>query len=181
MRIVFMALVILLTAPAARADQNDPRLDGLFSQLQTFETVEQASGTTNRIWSIWIASDNAAAAELMAVGIALMSMKRLVEALARFDKLVEIAPQFAEAWNKRATVHYLLDNFQQSFDDIGRTLALEPRHFGALSGLGLIYIETGEDDVALRAFEAALEANPHAPGARQHIEIINRRLKGKAI
>jgi tetratricopeptide (TPR) repeat protein len=181
MRFILFVLAVLLIAPAARADQTDPRLADLFTRLQSTMAEEQANAIANQIWSIWITSDDAAAGDLMAAGIALMSLGRPAEALDRFDKLVEIAPQFAEAWNKRATVHFLLDNYQQSVDDIERTLALEPRHFGALSGLGLIYMETGEDDIALRAFEGALKVNPHLPGARQNIEIINRRLKQKAI
>jgi len=181
MRFILVLVVALLTAVAARADQTDPRLAELFADLQAAQEGEPATIIANQIWTIWIASDDTAAGELMAAGIALMSLGRPIEALARFDKLVEIAPQFAEAWNKRATVHYLLDNYQQSVDDIERTLALEPRHFGALSGLGLIYMETGEDDIALRAFEGALKVNPHLPGARRNIEIINGRLKQKAI
>jgi len=181
MRLVLVLLAMLVIAATARADQTDPRLDGLFADLQTIEGGQRADAIANQIWSIWIASDDEAANELMSAGIALMSLGRPLEALHRFDKLVEIAPQFAEAWNKRATVHYLLDHYQQSVDDIERTLALEPRHFGALSGLGLIYMETGDDDIALRAFESALKVNPHLSGARHNIEMINRRLKQKAI
>ncbi len=178
---IVVALLMMAASSAVVADQDDPRLADLFARLRVTSDLAEADAVTDEIWAIWVASDDESATELMSAGIALMALGRPAEALPRFDKLVEIAPQFAEGWNKRATVHYLLDNYQESVDDIERTLALEPRHFGALSGLGLIYMETGDDAVALRAFEGALEVNPHLPGTRRNIEIINDRLDRKEI
>ena len=83
-----------------------------------------------------------------------------------FDDLVDIAPEYAEAWNKRATVHFLLGNLADSIADVDVTLDLEPRHFGALSGLGQIELQLGDPAAALSAFEAALLMHPHLPGTR---------------
>ncbi len=87
----------------------------------------------------------------------------------------------AEGWNKRATVHYLMASHQESLGDIERTLALEPRHFGALSGRGLVNLALGREEAALQAFEAALQIYPHLPGAKSHIKALREKLKGKAI
>ncbi|MFQ5902310.1 MAG: tetratricopeptide repeat protein [Candidatus Binatia bacterium] len=110
-----------------------------------------------------------------------MSRRNYEEALVSFNKVVEADPDFAEGWNKRATVYYLMGEFVASVRDIERTLTLEPRHFGALSGLGLIYLALGEDRLALEAFEAALKVNPHLPGAQAHAEEVRWRLRGKRI
>jgi len=102
-------------------------------------------------------------------------------ALGAFDEIIRLAPGFAEGWNKRATIHYLLGNYDASAADIESTLALEPRHFGALSGLGLVRIAQGDEAKALEAFEAALAVHPHLPGADSHIKELRQRVKGKRI
>ena len=89
-----------------------------------------------------------------------------------------LEPDFAEAWNKRATVHYLMGDYVASVHDIQQTLALERRHFGALSGLGMIYEAIGRPSAALRSFEAALAINPHLDATRQRIEELRRELEG---
>lgn len=177
LRAMTVALSMIALAPAA-ADQTDPRLDGLFARLQSTDRPGEAQALEQRIWQIWIESDDPKENRLMALGIRAMSLRRLPQALERFDRLVEVAPEFAEAWNKRATVHYLMGNYGASVRDIQRTLALEPRHFGALSGLGLIYDALEEPAAALRSFEAALEINPHMEGPRQRMEELRRSLRG---
>lgn len=167
-------------APApARADQTDARLDALFQRLKATTEEAEADGIEARIWQIWVRAGEGESARLMREGILAMSRRAYPEALARFDALVEHAPTFAEAWNKRATVHYLVGDYTASVADIVRTLELEPRHFGALSGLGLIYLELDEPAAALRSFEAALAINPHLEGARQQVEELRRSLSGR--
>ena len=83
-----------------------------------------------------------------------------------FNKIVKLVPEFAEGWNKRATVHYYLQNYEASLADIERTLALEPRHFGAISGLGLVYIAQEKYMEALQAYEDVLKVHPTLEGAK---------------
>ena len=99
-----------------------------------------------------------------------MNKGDLDSAIAEFDALVSVAPNFAEGWNKRATALYLAGRYTESVRDIQRTLALEPRHFGALSGLGTIYLIIANDRGALDAFEAVLALNPHLEGVRRQVE-----------
>ena len=186
MRRLSIALLLLalalgppLAADAARADQSDARLDGLFERLKAATEPAEGKAIEVRIWDIWLRTDEPQAARLMAEGIEAMSRGAYADALDRFDRLVELAPGFAEAWNKRATVHYLMGNHAASVADIIRTLELEPRHFGALSGLGLIYLDLGESAAALRSFEAALAIDPHLEGVRERVEELRRRVRGQ--
>jgi tetratricopeptide (TPR) repeat protein len=162
----------------AFADQADRRLDGLFERLRATSSEAEAEAAQQQIWQIWIESDDLLANRLMQDGIQAMITRQHARALEYFDRLVEHAPGFAEGWNKRATVYYLMENYEASVLDIERTLELEPRHFGALSGLGMIYDAIGEPAAALRSFEAAVAINPHLDGARQRIEALRRELAG---
>jgi tetratricopeptide (TPR) repeat protein len=173
---VFMVLKFM--APAF-ADQTDIRLDALFERLQATASEAEAQAAQQQIWQIWIESDDMLANRLMQGGIQAMVTRQHALALEYFDRLVARAPDFAEAWNKRATVHYLMEDYQASVLDIGRTLELEPRHFGALSGLGMIYDAIGEPTAALRSFEAAVAINPHLEGTRQRIDALRRQLRGR--
>ena len=147
-------------------DQTDPRLGSLFEQLRAVTQPAEASSIEQRIWSIWLKPQNPAVEPLMQDGIDAMNRADYQTALEKFDQIVELAPQFAEGWNKRATVHYLLGNFEESLADIDATLELEPHHFGALSGRGLVYIQLGDYEAALSAFEDALEVSPLSAGPR---------------
>ena len=159
------------------ADQNDARLDALFTQLAEVGSAAEARPVEAEIWQIWVRSGREDVDVLMAKGIAQMQARRFTGSLDTFDRVVEMAPEFAEGWNKRATVHYLMDNYAQSVHDIRRTLDLEPRHFGAISGMGLILAETGDDAGAIQAFEWALRIHPHAEGARQNLDRIRERMR----
>ena len=172
-----IGLVVLLSAglrPAA-ADQDDPRLDRLFAILQESEDPREVRAAEAAIWTIWIEVDDEAVAEMMARGVAAMQRQAYKEALALFDEMVDLRPGFAEAWNKRATVHYLLGNHRESLADIAATLEREPRHFGALSGRGLVYVALGDEVAALESFEAALRVHPKLAGARINAETLRRR------
>ena len=117
----------------------------------------------------------------MREGVALMDQGRLVQAEAVFDALVVAAPDFAEAWNKRATIRFLRGNHAGSKRDIIKVIELEPRHFGALAGLGMIHLNAGNLQGALQAYEAALAVNPHMKQARQLIARLSKRLDGQAL
>jgi tetratricopeptide (TPR) repeat protein len=173
------AATLTFSLPIA-AGQNDPRLPPLFDRLRVAK-AEESRTIEARIWQIWTESGNGDIDRLMAVGIGAMTAERYQAALAAFTQVVKRALGFAEGWNKRATVYYLLGDYEHSIEDVEKTLALEPRHFGALSGLGLIALALGEDERALEAFEAALEIYPHLPGAETHIRELRDRIKGKGI
>jgi len=172
-------LVILLGCAGnpALADQADARLDHLFQQLHAAPDAAHARIIEQVIWTIWIEHPDTAVSQLMRNGIAAMGRGDQRAALKSFDQVVAIAPDYAEGWNKRATVHYLLGNYEASLADIERTLALEPRHFGALSGRGLVYAALEEWDLALESFDAALAVHPQMPGAKLNADAIRHELE----
>ena len=171
----------LVCPMSAAADQRDPRLGDLFAALAEASDAATALATEAAIWHIWLDGGDPTLDDLMARGVRAMHANRLSDAAGRFTELIHAAPAFAEAWNKRATVYYLMDRLEDSVRDIERTLALEPRHFGAISGMGLIFLERGDEEGALAAFEKVLEIHPHARGARFHVERLRERLQGKQI
>ncbi|SDF94896.1 tetratricopeptide repeat protein [Thalassobaculum litoreum] len=177
-----VALVFLLgAANASQADQTDPRLDALFEKLRIAEVFSIAHATEQQIWIIWHeAPEIPEVAEIMEDGLQSMRESRLGDALEAFDKAVRRAPTFAEAWNKRATINFLLGDYPASIADVRQTLALEPRHFGALSGLGLINLKLDRKADALAAFEAALEIHPFLP-VRFEIDALRKAVEGEKI
>ena len=168
----------LLGIVPALADQRDGRLDSLFERLQATHDPTDAAALQQRIWQIWIESEDATSSQLMRRGMTAMADGDHETALDAFDDLVEQAPDFAEAWNKRATVFYLMGRLDESVNDIQQTLELEPRHFGALSGLALIYDAIENPQAAIRSLEAALEINPHLQGSKERIDQLREKVKG---
>jgi tetratricopeptide (TPR) repeat protein len=171
--------IIGASPEVARADQKDPRLNALFERLRATPSDAEAKVIEQQIWQIWGESDDDAVGRLMQAGVVAMVQQEYGIALESFDQLVKQAPDFAEGWNKRATVYYLMGNFPASVSDIERTLQLEPRHFGALSGLGLIYDAIEEPAAALRSFEAALAIDPHLDETRQRVKELRQELAGR--
>jgi tetratricopeptide (TPR) repeat protein len=176
---VLMALLVVAPSAGARADQRDARLDRLFARLQSVPSGSEAQAIEQRIWRIWGEAGDPQVTLLLQEGMLAMSQARYRVALERFDRMVAQAPDFAEGWNKRATLHYLMGDYSASVRDIQRTLDLEPRHFGALSGLGLIYDAVEKPAAALRSFEAAVAINPHLGSIEQRILELRRQLAGR--
>jgi tetratricopeptide (TPR) repeat protein len=166
---------------AAGADQGDKRLPELFGQLKTTHSPAEADALQQAIWSVWMESANAEVNLLMLEGMDAMNQGDFKRALTAFDSMVEVAPGFAEGWNKRATVEFLDGDLKASVADIRKTLELEPRHWGALSGLGQIYLALDDDEAALRAFKGALEINPHLAAVRAKIQEIEAKLEKRKI
>ena len=158
------------------ANQNDTRLDSLFSQLQITGSGQKARTIEKFIWKIWRESGDEAVDQLMVDGVKAMGGGNYEGALIAFSAIVKGAPNFAEGWNKRATLYWLMGEFEKSVEDINRTLALEPRHFGALSGLAMIRESQDRPLDALQAFERALEIYPAMPNAAERIRKLNRQL-----
>jgi len=159
------------------ADQKDDRLENLFITLSSSSDKQVIRSTENQIWEIWFAHPNSDVERLMQIGVQRMNNNRQSEAMIIFNQLVENFPNYAEAWNRRATLHYIVGNFQESIDDIERVLSLEPRHFGALSGLGLVYLQLDELSKAKQAFEDLIKVHPNSPYARENLRRVNEDLR----
>jgi len=161
---------VLIMGRTAMAAQDDPRLNDLFAELKTAQTMGDVAGIEAQIWHLWGLSSDAAIDRILAGGAAAMNHRQFDAALTSFNTVIEMRPDFAEGWNKRATLYYLIGEYERSIADVERTLALEPRHFGALSGLGLVNLALKRPAEALAAFEAALAVHPHMPHAKNMIE-----------
>jgi tetratricopeptide (TPR) repeat protein len=173
------AFLLLFAALPARADQNDARLPALFERLHSADAAT-AANLREQIWEIWFAANEAEVDQLMEMGEMAMGSGQLPMAVAMFDAVIERRPEFAEGWNRRATAYYLLGAFERSEADVARVLQLEPRHFGALSGLGLINTARERYDAAIAAYERALAVDPNLPGARINLDTLRRR-QGRGI
>jgi tetratricopeptide (TPR) repeat protein len=184
MRTIIAALAFFLLGCAlspAQADQKDPRLDKLFAQLKGASSIEDAQPIEAKIWEIWSQSGDQNVDALMAIGTSALNDQDYNQAYRAFGRVVQLAPNFAEGWNKRATALYLLGRYDDSIKDITKVLELEPRHFGALSGLGLCNAQLDKEKEALDAFEKALTINPNMPGIRQDAEDMKKSLAAKSI
>ena len=170
----------LAVSPAA-ADQNDPGLDDLFERLLKAPDLSTVQPIEADIWQLWYAHEDTAVQILMQRGAEAMGRGDPRSAMTAYDQVVAIAPGFAEGWNRRATLNYMIGDYQASLADIDKTLALEPRHFGALSGRGLVHAQLEEWNLALESFEAALQVHPTMTGPRRNLEAIRRRLKEREI
>lgn len=145
-------------------------LDTLFSKLRSATDPTAIQSLEAAIWERWVMVPDMGQRATMMRGIAEMQQQELKAAIETFTRLIDVAPDLSEAWNKRATVHWLMGNFTASLADICETVKREPRHFGAYSGLGMIRAEMGENDRAIAAFELARKWNPHIVGIDGEIE-----------
>lgn len=180
----WLPTVCLLLAGAlvpgnAVADQKDPLLPQLFAALQKAHSEAEAEPVVSEIWRRWAYVSDYEASVRMLRGLALMQTGDLNAAISEFDVLVEMAPDFAEGWNRRATAYFYIGDFQRSVQDIQKTLTLEPRHFGALSGLAMIYSELGKDEAALAVLKKVREINPNTPQIDENIKTLQEHIKGK--
>src|SRR5882762_667984 len=123
------------------------------------------------LWQLWHQSGDAQLDALLLEGIEAMQHQRIAEAEAVFTRLIETAPQFAEGWNKRATVRYMAKNYTGSIADCGETLARNPNHFGALSGQGLCHLALGEYREAADLFRRTLAVHPHLESGRANLRM----------
>ena len=173
-------LAALLLAGPAAADQKDPRLAPLFEQLQA-ASPSDAQVIEAQIWLIWMDAKDGPTDTLMQLGLGAMQSGNLAGALELFDAVTLQKPDFAEGWNKRATVLYMLGAYDRSAEDVTKVLELEPRHFGALAGLGMIDTELNKPEAAIEAFERALKLHPQLPGVKQRLEMLKRKKRDGAI
>lgn len=175
-----LTLLVALALPALAA-QDDENLDILFERLHAAESPVEARVVEQAIWQVWLKSDSPTVDLLLGSAIKAMNGEEHEKALELLDVVVVLAPDFAEGWNKRATLHYVLGNHDASIADIRRTIALEPRHFGALSGLAMILDERKDAAGAMDALKRALAANPHIPNGKEKLRDLTRRARGDPI
>jgi len=173
--------IVLISPASGFADQKDTRLDGLFGILQSSENEPELQQTEASIWEIWYESGQQEIDALMEEARVAVQSSDLAQAESLYSEVIELAPDFSEGWNRRATVRYYQRNFEGSLDDIQQTLILEPRHFGAVWGLGMILGWKQDFSGAIIAFERLLEINPHARDARPRIEILKQELAKSAV
>lgn len=150
------------SAVPARADEAAHRaaLETLFVQLREAPDEASARELSQAIWTLWTRPSDPDLALRMADVMEARMLRGAETTIELLDALIADYPDYAEGWNQRATMHYLVGDFEASIADCDRTLELEPRHFGALSGRALIYLQLGKRSLALRDIQAALALNP---------------------
>jgi len=185
-KILGIVILSLLFFSNVNAEERDGKLDKLFTQLKNTKDLSSAQIIENEIWEIWSIhpSDDRGGfrlTELLTQGIRLMNMRELSKSYEVFSKIIEAEPDWAEAWNKRATVLYLMKQYESSLADIKITLVLEPRHFGAFSGRALNYIELNLYEKAIESYKAAQKIYPVIDGAKKMIPQLQALINDQAV
>jgi len=165
--------------PAATTKQ--ARLDQLFADLKRERNEKAAERIAGRIWGEWAQSGSASVDLMMQWSQKAMENQKYDVALDFLDQVVTLQPAYAEGWNRRATVHFMMKNYGKSMSDIDHTLHLEPRHFGALSGLAQIMAETGHKQSALEAWQKVLAIYPMMRSAQDQVSTLSEELAGEGI
>lgn len=148
------------TRSADHAEEQAKTLDTLFADLKRSRTDADAQRITAEIWSAWSDSGSANINLMLEWAKSAIDKREFAAAMDMLDQVVLLAPDFAEGWNRRATLHFMLQEPKKSMADIQRVLELEPRHFGALAGMASILRDRGEDELALKAYERLLDVHP---------------------
>jgi tetratricopeptide (TPR) repeat protein len=165
------ALVSIGFVTSASADQRDPNLPTLFNFLKAAQHSDQAGPVEDKIWEIWSATGDPKLDQLMVTSSEAMARGDYKGALLDIGQILKAKPDFAEGWNKRATVYFLMGDYEKAIADIDRTLELEPRHFGALAGLGMSNMKLGRDAAAADAFRRLLSIDPLYPNAKRNLKL----------
>src|SRR5438874_5047164 len=156
------------------ADDRADMLDRLFARLGKATNKDEAQTVEQAIWKLWMTSDSPTAELLLAQAVKASAAGDNETALKILNGLIEVHPEFMEAWNRRATVYYLMGRYQESLADIDQVLKREPRHFGALSGVGMIKRKLRDLISARAAFSDALAINSNMEGIKRALEEIDR-------
>jgi tetratricopeptide (TPR) repeat protein len=168
-------------APQPPAQTRQQKLDDLFARLAASTDPDETNGLVAAIDRLHLESGSNTGDFLMARAIAALGIRNLDIAQTLLDKIVILQPDWAEAWNKRATVRYMRGDERGSMADIARVLALEPRHVGALSGMGMILEQSGFREEALRAYRRALEIAPQLASARAAADRLEAAIRGQSL
>jgi tetratricopeptide (TPR) repeat protein len=156
-------------------------LDFLFGALKAAPDQASAKHVEGRIWALWTQTPSDTTMLLMTRAKTAIEKKQPDVALKLLDKVVKLKPDYVEGWNRRATIYYLQNDYGKSMSDIREVLKREPRHFGALAGLGMIMQELGDDKRALEAFRKALEVNPHLEKLPDTVKSLTEKVEGRPI
>jgi len=141
-------------------EQSIQELDRLFRMLRQARSEQEARAIENRIWQAWMVAPDRRTSEMMQEAMKARSSYDYDKALSIIEEVIELEPDYSEAWNQRATLHFLKEDFDRSLDDINRVLELEPRHFGALAGRGVILMRQGRFELGQKALRRAVEIDP---------------------
>jgi tetratricopeptide (TPR) repeat protein len=167
--------------PKSSFDDKMHNLDFLFGALKAAPDEGSAKAIEQRIWAQWLISKSDTTNLLMTRVKTAVDGKDLELALRLLDAVIELNPDYVEGWNRRATLRFMRKEYGESLADIGRVLAIEPRHFGALTGLGLIMQELGDEKRALEAFRKALDLNPHLQRVPEYVKSLTEKVDGRDI
>ena len=168
-------------AAATAGAKTENRLDELFGQLKRERNEKAAERIASRIGEEWSHSGSASIDLMMTWSQTALDGKKFDVALDFLDQVVTMEPTYAEGWNRRATVHFMMQNYAKSMADISHTLELEPRHFGALSGMGQIMKNTGRNELALEAWQRVLDIYPMMRSAQNEVATLSEELAGEGI
>ncbi|WP_050422823.1 tetratricopeptide repeat protein [Bradyrhizobium tropiciagri] len=202
-------IAALLAMPVAAVAQDDPRvipppkaqkklpeapiklpkvpadrtrgLDFLFGALKAAPDEDSARHVEARIWALWLQTPSDTAALLMVRAKAALDAQNVDVALKLLDAVIKLRPDYVEAWNRRATIYYLKNDYVRSLGDLQQVLTREPRHFGALAGVGMIMQDMGDDKRALDAFRKALAVDPYLEKVPQIVKQLTEKVEGRDI
>jgi tetratricopeptide (TPR) repeat protein len=166
--------------PIERNNPND-NLDTLFAALKVAPDQATAKAIEDRIWALWVVSDSDTCDLLMTRVKAAADARDFDLALKLLNAVIAIKPGYVEAWNQRATIYYLKNDYPHAIADLGEVLAREPRHFGALSGLGMMLQQIGDDKDALKAYRDALKIDPHLEHIPDVVKELTDKVEGRKI
>lgn len=164
-----------------RKDIDARLLDNLLARLNAATSERQAKAIEATVLQLWLRNYSASVEVLMKQAISAINDEAHASALTLLDTVIEISPDYAEAWNKRATVHFFTQDYERSLADIDRVLELEPRHFGALAGRALVHRAMGDKQKALQSFRQALEIHPYLDGAKSAVKALKKEVEGERI
>ncbi|MFO1184534.1 MAG: tetratricopeptide repeat protein [Bauldia sp.] len=182
LRLFVLALGVHASNGAGAANlANDQRLNLLFDALKNAQSERDGTAIENQIVRIWLDSGDAKTNLQMEWAIEAMDNRSYDLALDYLNAVVAAKPDYMEAWNKRATLFYMMGRYQESLRDIAETLAREPRHFGALAGRGMVQLQLGNEEAALEAFRQALAVDPQLTNIELAVRSLEIRLKQRRI
>ncbi len=167
--------------PKVGADHGRRGLDFLFGALKAAPDEDSAKHVEAQIWAHWLQTPSDTTALLMMRAKAAMDAQQMDVAQKLLDAVVKLRPDYVEGWNRRATLYYLRNDYVHSLEDIQQVLVREPRHFGALAGLGMIMQDLGDDKRALDAFRKALAINPHLDKVPELVKTLSEKVEGRDI